>query len=92
MHQSVRERAKAGKAARAGTPRSNQAAVVADERRDPLALLAADVANRHEVCDARRVLTHRRVAPAKVFTKLDISSRKELDAALRTRTRELQPV
>jgi DNA-binding CsgD family transcriptional regulator len=28
----------------------------------------------------------------KVFTKLDISSRKELDAALRTRTRELQPV
>jgi DNA-binding CsgD family transcriptional regulator len=27
----------------------------------------------------------------KVFTKLDISSRKELDAALRTRTEELQP-
>jgi ATP/maltotriose-dependent transcriptional regulator MalT len=27
----------------------------------------------------------------KVFTKLEISSRKELDAALRTRTRELQP-
>ena len=28
----------------------------------------------------------------KVFTKLDISSRKELDAALLTKTRELQPV
>jgi DNA-binding NarL/FixJ family response regulator len=28
----------------------------------------------------------------KVFSKLDISSRKELDAALRTRKRELQPV
>jgi uncharacterized protein (DUF2252 family) len=41
MHQSVRERAKDGKAARTGTPRSNQAALVLDDRRDPLALLAA---------------------------------------------------
>jgi uncharacterized protein (DUF2252 family) len=46
MHQSVRERAKAGKAARAGTPRSNHAALVLDEQRDPLALLAAQDSSR----------------------------------------------